>query len=363
MALPRSATITLGIGAVVLIALIAFFVITQAAPKADVINDETEASLSSPLSDTDIQAGRGAYKIQDIGAIGTTIGGSILGMNNNGTIVGYKADPKDPYGYGTPFIRRVDKPMQTLPDSIMAPGAINDNGVVLGYDNFHRPIFYNSRTGKIQLVKEPLGFTHLKAINKQNLIAGDIAVPNSGVYPVYHTFTMKTGSPTPQIIPDLGIQVADMNNKGEIVGSSLENGNQIAYSYTPASGKQAFAKKGYPIAINNNGTVVGAAELGRIYRFRGGGGEKDLGTLGPVLNAGYAFDVNDKEQIVGTSDSKAFLYTDATGMRDLNTLLPSGTTTNLTVAKYINNQGMIAAIGTESDGNRHAYLLIPKNRR
>ena len=88
----------------------------------------------------------------------------------------------------------------------------------------------------------------------------------------------------------------------------------------------------------------------------------DLGTLGGT----YAFSlgINSSGQVVGYSQTTggsndAFLYTSATGMVDLNTLLPSGSGWVLGVAKTINDAGQITGNGVNPSGALHAFLLSP----
>jgi hypothetical protein len=46
-------------------------------------------------------------------------------------------------------------------------------------------------------------------------------------------------------------------------------------------------------------------------------------------------------------------------MVDLNSLIPSNSGVQLTLALYINDSGEVAAHGTLSNGDQHAFLLIP----
>jgi probable HAF family extracellular repeat protein len=80
--------------------------------------------------------------------------------------------------------------------------------------------------------------------------------------------------------------------------------------------------------------------------------------------------INSKGQIVGCltnnangctpSVTAAFLWENG-DMVDLNTLVPPHTGVQLTGGDdYINEQGEILTSGTLSDGDNHAFLLIPK---
>jgi probable HAF family extracellular repeat protein len=125
-------------------------------------------------------------------------------------------------------------------------------------------------------------------------------------------------------------------------------------------------------AINNAGVIVGTSELpgGEQHAFVYADGKMtDLGILGTdwkntFWNLPYsqAHDINNAGQIVGQSNSRAFLFEDGK-MLDLNTLvdLPGIT---LTSAWDINNAGQILATGTDDMVNRkHVYdfLLSPSD--
>src|ERR1700675_1290419 len=76
--------------------------------------------------------------------------------------------------------------------------------------------------------------------------------------------------------------------------------------------------------------------------------------------------INSNHQIVGlgwdcSNDlaGHASLSEDAEPMLDLNTLIPPNPGLQLNWAPYINDPGEIAAIGTFSNGDVHAFVLIP----
>ncbi len=92
-----------------------------------------------------------------------------------------------------------------------------------------------------------------------------------------------------------------------------------------------------------------------------GGQNVDLGTLGGATSKAYG--VNDAGQIVGDSTTASsathgFVYTQATGMVDLNTLIAPSSGWEITEARAINAAGQIAASGTNG-GFTYALLLTP----
>jgi uncharacterized membrane protein len=74
--------------------------------------------------------------------------------------------------------------------------------------------------------------------------------------------------------------------------------------------------------------------------------------------------INASDQIVGNfgvcggSTSAASLW-EKGSVADLNTLIPPNSSLYLGVALEINDDGEIAADGTDTNGNNHAVLLIP----
>ena len=88
----------------------------------------------------------------------------------------------------------------------------------------------------------------------------------------------------------------------------------------------------------------------------------DLGTLGGSYS--YAQGINDAGAVVGGADKSdqfeyAFLYTQAWGMVNLNSLatLPQGAT--LISANAINASGQIVGMANVAGDQEHAFLLTP----
>ena len=123
-------------------------------------------------------------------------------------------------------------------------------------------------------------------------------------------------------------------------------------------------------AINLTGIVVGQSDgsstggLWHAVQWGTGGGIKDLG----VLKGGtysVAFGVNDLDVVVGygnisTNAPHAMIWTAGSGMKDLNSEIPSGTGWTLINANAINNVGQITGYGSKN-GHNHAFVLTPKN--
>lgn len=148
----------------------------------------------------------------------------------------------------------------------------------------------------------------------------------------------------------------DINNIGQIVGYSQNNGYWNAFLYDNGTmtnlgtlgGEQSWAR-----GINDRGQIVGSAmnqpnspngNSNRAFLYENGA-MTDLGTLGGFWS--YAYDINDNGQIVGTSHlnpggSVGFIY-ENNEMK----ALPN----NLNEAMLINNNGAVVELQ-----NFHAFL-------
>jgi probable HAF family extracellular repeat protein len=179
-----------------------------------------------------------------------------------------------------------------------------------------------------------------------------------------------------------------LNNRGEVVGQSNLAGDVIfrPFLWTKSRGIQDLGTLGGDTGltnwINDAGDIVGKADLpgalspqdhhGVLWTH---GVTIDLGTL-PGDSSSNAYYVNSRGQVVGTSEDRqhmligvgehAFLWEDGGPMVDLNSLIPAGSSLQLTYAVAIDDRGEIAGFGVppgvppekyETEG--HAYILIP----
>lgn len=165
-----------------------------------------------------------------------------------------------------------------------------------------------------------------------------------------------------------------MNNRGQVVGASNlvgDNGGH-AFLWDRKRGMQDLGtlggNTGGALSINDAGDIAGGDG-----RADGSGGSflwshgvmTDLGTVVGANISSQALSINSRRQIVGNlldnngNEIGGFLWEDGGPMVDLSTLIPPSPDLQLTHAFYINDRGEIAASGTLSNGDIHAFVLIP----
>jgi probable HAF family extracellular repeat protein len=167
-------------------------------------------------------------------------------------------------------------------------------------------------------------------------------------------------------------EVNDLNDRGEVVGGMYVTGDQ---SYHP------FLWNGHTLEdlgtlggnfgnadwTNQAGAVAGWSTtpgdvVAHAFLWRHGT-MVDLGvTKGNLCSIAYV--TNAREQVVGGSDDclgnnpRAFIW-EKGSIADLNNLVSISSGVQLTVAAGLNDAGEIAVQGVTSDGDVHAFLLIP----
>ena len=129
-----------------------------------------------------------------------------------------------------------------------------------------------------------------------------------------------------------------------------------------------------PMAINQRGDVVGFANAPdtdppndfnvRAFLFTKQGGIRNLGTL-PGDATSQALGINEWRQVVGLScgaTCRAFVWENGV-MTDMNELDSSGSTETLRIAGDINDLGEISGQTVNAQGERSAFVALPRRGR
>lgn len=247
-------------------------------------------------------------------------------------------------------------------DNAVAYG-LNDAGEVVGAFNTATALrpFTSTRQSnfrQLPLLPQDTGGAAF-AINN----SGEAVGYSSGINGQRAVFWTRAG--TVQALPGsvgTSSRASDINLRGDVVGvlegasprGALWSGKESLVRLAPPSGFTGSEATG----INERGHVVGFAigtagdpDRSRAVLWRAAGSDPiDLGTL-PGGNFSRAHGISDRGEVVGVSTSAegehAFIWTEAAGMVDLNSLvsLPDLTLVN---AVSINRNGVILAIAQEA---------------
>lgn len=240
---------------------------------------------------------------------------------------------------------------------------INDQGEVVGAfnsDTALRP-FRAVRKGAVQELALPSGSNGgiAYALNDLGESAGYVS-GTAGIRPVW--WTRRGEVQLLQSIGSLTARALDLNDRGDVVGVS---GDDVKTAVTWPRKGDVISLGTLPgfthseaVSITENGAIAGVAtgtgdfpNRSRAVLWQSGGGSiQDLGAL-PGGTDSRARDLNNRGEVVGTSSSadgdRAFVWTAATGMLDLNALVTVPGLV-MTDALSINKKGDIVVIGHDA---------------
>lgn len=311
-------------------------------------------------------AGVSFYETDGPAAFFITAAPSAAAINSSGQIAGATENGNGTAPQAYLYSNGVLKPLGFLPGTGQSfATALNDSGQVVGYakgvvqcgppagcvwPQVSKEAFLYSGGSMTALGYLP-GFnrSQANAINNAGQIVGYSTI-NSGPLGHAEAFVVQGGVMTSLgTLPGFTDSVATaINDKGQIVGYAY-------YSYTTT----------YPGSPENY-----VVSVYRAFLYSGG----IMRPLGPDsgLVATFPESINNEGQIVGSADlggtQRAFLYTDGR-MYDLNDLAGPGALNNLSNANGINDSGPIIASGswptTWPFGERNSYssencLLTPR---
>lgn len=190
-----------------------------------------------------------------------------------------------------------------------------------------------------------------------------------------------------ETVADVVSAATAINDKGQVVGisgicSNAVGGLSAIHAVVWQHGKPTYlgniggAAWNTPMAINQNGTVVGFANvqagsglLAHAFLWTRNGGMRDLGTL-PGQGAGaqsQALGINERGQVVGLScaagfaSCQAFLWQNGV-MTNLNALVAGGYHDQLVQASDINDEGVITGEAVGASGAVLSFVAAPGYR-
>jgi probable HAF family extracellular repeat protein len=324
------------------------------------------------------------YSLTDLGTLPGDGVSKAYALNDAGEAAGVSETPTA--AIATLFSGGKATSISTLGSSVSVANGINTTGQIAGWNSFNsnptfEPQAFLYSNGSMKNINSPSVFpsgTEAYGINNSGEVVGTGYLTSSN----FHAFLYSGGNMT-----DLGppgayqASAVAINNSGQIIGGYYLNSG-VAGEFLITNGKMttlpvpAGASGVSAFAINDNGEIVGAIFFtsgapSHAAKFVNGVWT-DLGAISGA-SASRATAINISGQIVGTAffpqtqyhppkpgKHVPFLST-ASGLVNLNTLIPSGTGFLLTDAVAINASGQILCDATNAaGGSEHAVLLTPK---
>ncbi len=201
------------------------------------------------------------------------------------------------------------------------------------------------------------------ALNEAGTVVGYSEGPELGILGRAFRWTEAGGLQSLVSISSVASEGLDINEAGKIVGSASFDTSlsDQAFLWTPGGGLQeigtapsylAFAQR-----INEKGLVTGQYYSAPVdpngFIWSRDTGLQLIGT--PGTDTSNTGDVNNLGQVVGSLNARAFAWTRAAGVVDLNTRIPGAPPElELWQAQAVSDNGSIAAVG-----NTGLVLLVP----
>jgi probable HAF family extracellular repeat protein len=321
-------------------------------------------------------AAQAGYVVEDLGALAGDTSSVAWAINANGDVVGWSMGQAGPRG----FVYTNAGGMVALPGLPDKPRTvardINDEGVIVGSANaggtdLGHAVLWSG--GSVQDLGT-LGtgyFSEASGVNNLGQVAGWSYTNGGNGLTGVHAF-LYAGDGLVDLTPDSDTGYGlDINDEGQVTG--YKSGPYYGY-HAFRWQKDTFEDLGallpefahsFGFAISPNGQVAGSLTSAsgnseRFFRSIDGGGIQNLGGGG---EHNVAFGINASGQVVGTrghSVTRAVLYSDKGGLRDLDTMIDPSLGWVLQGASDINDAGQIVGHGFNSfTGRNHAVRLQP----
>jgi len=325
-----------------------------------------------------------AYHVTDLG---TLVGGNVssgTGINAGGQVTGWSNRSG---GEGRAFLWTPTTPNGTSgtiqdlgtlggTDSGGWPG-INDRGQVTGGSSTLSSVHAFLFDGTMHDLGTLGGHSEGRDINNGGHVTGVSGLTGNAIH---HAFLYDG------VMHDLGTLGGTssggwgINDSGQVTGHSYTTGDDHtttrAFLWTPTTPNGASgtmldlgtlggpSSEGY--GVNSSGHVTGGSYTAENaqHAFLYDGAMHDLGTLGGTISTGQG--INASGHVTGwsytnsgdTGDTHAFVYAEASGMVDLNSLIDPLAGWTLIRGWAINDVGQITGTGVIG-GEEHAFLLTP----
>jgi probable HAF family extracellular repeat protein len=314
------------------------------------------------------------YIVQDLGALPGDSSSVAWGINQRGDVVGWSSGPNGNHA----FVFTDAGGMMALPGLPDKPSTIarriNDAGDIVGTADAGGTDLGHAVRWRGGAIKD-LGtlaagaYSEGWGINNFGDVVGE-SYTDGGSFSGVHAFLYTDANGLVDLTPtsDTG-RARDINDAGQVTGYKTALGGYHAFRWTSGVSEDLGVLPGFAhsfgFAIEGSGRVAGSSVTGsgnseHIFRFTGGVGMQDLGGVG---EHNEAWGINNAGSVVGKlgqSASRAFLYTDEAGLKDLNALIDPSLGWVLLGAFDINDAGEIVGYGFNNfTQSTHAVRLQP----
>jgi uncharacterized membrane protein len=240
-----------------------------------------------------------------------------------------------------------------------SPVGITDAGAVVGNGGGHGeggPLIWD-RGGQVHKIRVPEGWTgHVSAVNSTGLVVGGLFRGQRSNPATWRGDEQGRGTWTP--IDREGVEFQALSDYGDAVGFDARDGVLWSGGRFTRLPVPDLTERLVPYAINNDGTVVGHAEIPADYWPNGyafvyqHGVTKKLPTVTDYALASSAYGLNNHGIAVGDEDAagggeqRALLWQRVRSrwrVADLNTLIDDRRGFQIVAAEAINDRGQILA--------------------
>src|SRR5678815_4316945 len=321
-----------------------------------------------------VAADPASYVVQDLGVLPGNSSSIAFGINQKGDVVGWSMGPDGTSGFvytdadgivqlpGLPDRpRTIARDINDLGDVV---GTANAGGVDLG----HAVLWTNGVVRDLGTLGTG-SYSDGWAVNNNGQVVGS-SYTNGASFGV-HGFLYTQARGMVDLTPNSATGSAlDINDAGQVTGyKTAAGGNYHAVRWKGGKFVDLGVLPGFAhsfgYAINALGQVTGNSTSGsgnseRFFRSITGGGLQNLGGTG---EHNVAWGINRLGNVVGTrgsSQSRAVLFTNAGGLRDLSTLIDPSLGWVLLGAHDINDAGQIVGYAFNNfTASTHAVRLQP----